>query len=113
MKNIYVLLGSKVMEDVWYVSGVFETYGKSYKCEETKKVNLSNGLEMDVNQLQYRAFGTTKNDTFSNTGKCTVNLNLHLTQMMELFKHRKFAFDTTRGNFSNIGYDTFTYAGIF
>ena len=76
------------MEDVWYVSGVFETYGKSYKCEETKKVNMSNGLEMDVSQLQYRAFGTTNNDTFSNTGNFTINLNLHLTQTIELFKQK-------------------------
>ena len=56
------------MNDVWYVSGVFHTQGSSYKCEETETLDLSDGLEMDVSYLQYRAFGTTVNDTFSNAG---------------------------------------------
>lgn len=60
--------GESVKETVWYYSGIFHTYGQSYHCNGTTTVNVSNFVQIDVSQLQYRAFGVTHDDNFSDKG---------------------------------------------
>ena len=77
--------GESVKETVWYYSGIFHTYGQSYHCNGTTTVNVSNFVEIDVSQLQYRAFGVTHDDDFSDKGKYTVIFSMQGQHSAERF----------------------------